>query len=269
MTNRFVDLNRKFNRVPNREGDDNDISDFSELTGTGGKAWEQLCELSRVIILAEAGAGKTEEIRNQASKLKSTGKHSFFLRLEDISCDFRAAFELDAGDDEDFDSWLVSDEKAYFFLDSVDEAKLKSERDFNSAIRALRKELSGCLDRVHLFITSRASAWRTNTDLSFVNRELCRKPRNKSSDKLNEQFSVYSLNNLSIEEIKRFSTEYGVDDTEEFIHQLREKEVDDFANRPLDLIDLINYWNVHGRVGSRLEVVESSIVNKLKVEDVG
>lgn len=269
MTNRFVDLNRKFNRVPNREGDDNDISDFSELTGTGGKAWDQLCELSRVIILAEAGAGKTEEIRNQASKLKSTGKHSFFLRLEDISCDFRAAFELDAGDEEDFDFWLASDEKAYFFLDSVDEAKLKNERDFNSAIRALRKALSGCLDRAHLYITSRASAWRTKTDLSFVNRELCEQPRSKSSDELNEQFSVYSLNNLSTDEIKRFSDEFGVVDTEKFISQLREKEVEEFANRPLDLIDLIDYWKDHGQVGSRLEVVESSIVNKLKIEDVG
>lgn len=269
MTQSFVDLDRKFNRVTNREGYDSDISDFSLFSGVDTKSWEQLYESSRVIILAEAGAGKTEEIRNQASKLKSCGEYSFFLRLEDINSDFRSAFELDGGDEGEFNSWLASDKKAYFFLDSVDEAKLKNERDFNSAIRALRKVLSGCLDRAHLYITSRASAWRTKTDLSFVNRELCEKPRSKSSDELNDQFSVYLLNNLSTDEIKRFSDKFGVVDTEEFIRQLREKEVDDFANRPLDLIGLIDYWNDHGQVGCRLEVVESSIANKLKIEDVG
>jgi len=160
MAEQFIDLGRKFNRVPTLEGDDKDLSDFSLLSGSQNKTWGQLLDYPRVIILAEAGAGKTEEIRHQAQKLKNLGKYSFFLRIEYIHNNFELAFEPEGCDKERFKEWLASEDKAYFFLDSVDEAKLKSERDFTSAIKSFKNAIGKALQRTQLFITSRASAWR-------------------------------------------------------------------------------------------------------------
>lgn len=266
MAGQFIDLDRKFNRVPTLEGDDKDLSDFSLLSGSQNKTWGQLLDYPRVIILAEAGAGKTEEIRHQAQKLKNLGKYSFFLRIEYIHNNFELAFEPEGCDKEQFKEWLASEDKAYFFLDSVDEAKLKSERDFTSAIKSFKNAIGKALQRTQLFITSRASAWRATTDLNFVNRELCNKSESDSKDELEKQFKVYSLENFSTDEIKTFSSKFGIKDTDDFVIQLKEREVEGFANRPLDLIDLVKFRITHQRIGSRLELVQYSITTKLRID---
>jgi len=268
MAEQFINLDRKFNRVPTLEGDDKDLSDFSRLSGSQNKTWCQLLDYPRVIILAEAGAGKTEEIRHQAQKLKNFGKYSFFLRIEYIHNNFELAFEPEGCDKEQLKEWLASEDKAYFFLDSVDESKLKSERDFTSAIKSFKNVIGNALERTQVFITSRASAWRATTDLNFVNRELCNKSESDSKEELEKQFKVYSLENFSTDEIKIFSNKFGIKDPDEFVVQLREREVEGFANRPLDLIDLVKFRNTHHRIGSRLELVQYSITTKLSIDKV-
>ena len=41
--------------------------------------------MPRVVILAEAGAGKTEELRLRARTLQNEGKNAFFCRMESIA----------------------------------------------------------------------------------------------------------------------------------------------------------------------------------------
>lgn len=269
MAERFVELDRKFSRVPKIEGDDKDLSDFSFLGSFDGESWSQLLNYSRVIILAEAGSGKTAEIKNQASKLKAKGTYSFFLRLEDIKSDFEFSFESAGDNSNRFNEWLVSDETAYFFLDSVDEAKLKNERDFSSAIRAFNIKLGSSIKRACIHITSRGSAWRAATDLQFVNEQLCHNFNPNSETESEQGFNVFTFNNLSTEDIKQFSREKGVENITEFTRQLSVNEVEDFANRPLDLIDLIKYWKSHNKIGSRLELVENSITTKIRAIELG
>ncbi len=92
----------------------------------------------RCVILAEAGAGKTEEFRRRASALASQGKPAFFIRIEDIEADFYEAFEI--GEEAQFQSWLQSTGEAWFYLDSVDEARLENPRTFEKALRRFTKE---------------------------------------------------------------------------------------------------------------------------------
>ena len=68
MIKRFIDLNRSFAPIPkDREftEDDYDLSISFGLLET--KKWRDLLQLRRVIILAEAGAGKTKEIEKSYS----------------------------------------------------------------------------------------------------------------------------------------------------------------------------------------------------------
>lgn len=131
----FIQLDRTFHELSQyaRESDDVDLSHAFHV---GNRlSWPDLLREYRVVLLSEAGSGKTEEIRNIAQKLRSEGKASFFIRLEHIPRDFEDAFEV--GSFEQFERWLASGEEGWLFLDSVDEARLRSPGDFELAVRKL------------------------------------------------------------------------------------------------------------------------------------
>ncbi len=166
MIKRFIDLNRSFAPIPkDREftEDDYDLSISFGLLET--KKWRDLLQLRRVIILAEAGAGKTKEIQATTKGLRNAGNKAFFFRLEHLTS-FEASFEI--GNNAEFEEWLSSDESGYFFLDSVDEARLCGPKQFEAAIRNFGVKLGDSKQRAHIFITSRFSEWRAQSDLSLI-----------------------------------------------------------------------------------------------------
>ena len=122
------------------------------------------------MLLAEAGAGKTEELRHAATRWRTAGDHAFFLRLEHVADEFDGAFEV--GDLNDFERWRSSRDEGWVLLDSVDEARLRGPSDFERAIRKFATKVRGAEDRLHLLITSRISAWRPKTDLELCERFL-------------------------------------------------------------------------------------------------
>ncbi len=137
---KFIELHRAFHELSkhNIENDDVDISrafHFSEHL-----RWPNLIKEYRLIILSEAGSGKTAEIRNVTRTLREQGKPAFFLRLEHIPRDFEDAFEV--GTCEVFEEWLSSGEEGWLLLDSVDEARLRNPGDFELAIRKLSRRIS-------------------------------------------------------------------------------------------------------------------------------
>ncbi len=113
-------------------------------------------------ILAEAGAGKTEELRQRAKTLASLGQPSFFIRIEDIEADFYKAFEI--GEEAQFQAWLQSMGEAWFFLDSVDEARLENPSAFEKALRRFAKSIKSGAHRAHIYLSSRPYAWRPKED---------------------------------------------------------------------------------------------------------
>jgi len=136
----FIELNRTFHEL-SKIGIDNDNTDINQLLGAGERlSWPSLIKEYRLIILSEAGSGKTYEIQNIACKLREQGKPAFFLRLENIPLDFEDAFEV--GTYEAFEDWLISGEEGWLLLDSIDEARLRNPRDFELAIRKLSRRLN-------------------------------------------------------------------------------------------------------------------------------
>ena len=102
----YIPLKRTFSELSSyaSESDESDLSKAFHITG--GIKWASLLEEYRIVILSEAGSGKTEEFRTIAKELRSEGKAAFFMRLENIPSYFSAAF--DVGSEDEFNAWTES-----------------------------------------------------------------------------------------------------------------------------------------------------------------
>jgi len=163
-----VPIARRFEPISQHyQSEDVPLEEIWPSLGRGErKCWATLLDEFRVVILADAGAGKTYELRATAAKLLDEGKSAFFMRLEDIDAAFGDAFEI--GTAQAFEAWVGGTGEAWFFIDSVDELRLSEPRAFEAAIRAFAARVQGALQRAHIYITSRPYAWRTSLDRALV-----------------------------------------------------------------------------------------------------
>lgn len=67
---------------------------------------------------------------------------------------------------------LSSTNDAWFFLDSVDEARLEDPRKFHKAIKRFAKKIQSASHRSHIYISSRPYSWRYKEDEVFLNAEI-------------------------------------------------------------------------------------------------
>lgn len=281
----FIELNRTFHELATN-GIENDESDIRQLLGTGGNLhWPDLIKEYRLIILSEAGSGKTYEIQNIALNLREQGKNAFFLRLEHISLGFEEAFEV--GTYENFESWLTSGEEGWLLLDSIDEARLRHPRDFEHAIRKLSRKISKVKDWTHIVITGRTTAWRPLSDLAICKAQL---PYSANSSSKNEPlvdsdtegglqaqtktnnrddlvFKIFAFDDLNSDQIEAFVKARGIEDSNSFLEAVERADAWSFTSRPQDLDELADYWIDKGRIGSRLELMRNSINRRIVERD--
>lgn len=303
--NRYVPLDRTFHELSRYAGESDD-SDLSQaFSVSDALTWNQLLAEHRVVILSEAGSGKTEEIRQVASRLRSDDKDAFFLRLENIPSHFENAFEV--GSYAEFGDWLSSGREGWLLLDSVDEARLRHPQDFELAIKLLGDQIRLALDRSHLVLTGRISAWRPKTDLDLCKRylpytqiekvaDLAATPPQSSdyspaessdfdsadgdqperipstSSKASKEnpaapFRIVTLDNLDPPRVKKFVQESGVADVDGFMKAISKADAWHFTTRPQDLEDLIALWLDESRIGGRLEIMRNGISRRLKEPD--
>lgn len=285
----YVQLNRTFNELSPFTADSDSI-DMERLFQVGKPlGWSDLLNEYRVILLSEAGSGKTEEIRSTARQLRAQGKPAFFLRLENIASNFEFAFE--EGSHFEFDKWLSSDEEGWLLLDSVDEARLKSPADFALAIRAIGALISSAKNRTHIVITGRTSAWRPKTDYSLCVRHLppphqtiLQTPSLTSSTDIQsfdvdtdstkisttenpQPFKIVTIAGLDTEQIEIFIRARGIEDTKSFLKAVERANASSFTTRPQDLIDLADLWRDKKRIGSQHEIMRYSVERRLTERD--
>lgn len=168
----FVDLDRLF--VPLKRDTDAAI-EWGPSWGLkygGWLDWPGVLQRWRVVLLAEALSGKTKELEHRAVALRREGKPAFFLRIEDLADD---SVEASLSDDDKaaFHSWAAADAgEAWFFLDSVDEARLNGKK-LATAFRNVRAALSsGNLNRAHIIVSCRVSDWKGKADRESLQKEL-------------------------------------------------------------------------------------------------
>lgn len=282
-----VPLTRHFRLIPDAyQKDDLPIgelwlgSSYSE-----NQTWEMLFTEYRVVILAEAGAGKTYELQWAAKLLQNQGKAAFFIRIEDLSDHFETAFEV--GTAEAFSDWLSGTDEAWFFLDSVDELRLTEARAFEQALRHFADKVGRANQRAHVYVSSRPYAWRPQRDRALVEELLPYAQQTTSlgtgdisdlakeneiavdhytaqtTDEPRPALRLYQLTPLSINDIEIFAQHSGVSDTAAFLEELERGNLLTFAGFPFDLRDLIGTWNTEHAFANRLTILQQSIARQL------
>jgi hypothetical protein len=203
---------------------------------------------------------------------------------------FEAA--LDANAEKRFETWSSSTDEAWFFLDSIDEARL-NRKSFDSALKRFARELGISIERGRIFISCRVTDWKGLEDRAtisqwlpaweaakpspasdesalldpiFDKREKSTRQTDTAEEKPNELL-VIQLVPLSTEQYRVLAKEAGVTNLDAFITGINRNGLEAFAERPGDLLDLADYWKTHKQFGSFAEMVEHGIARKLRERD--
>lgn len=259
----IISLDRSFTAVHKDSLGNEDEASTSMGPSSGSIKWSQLEDEYRVVILASAGAGKTVEMRSRAEIIKQSGRLAFFIRIEDLNeLDF--AWGLEVGSPEEFEAWLVSTEEAWFFLDSVDEARLVAPNAFEKAVKRFAYKISKSRHRAHIYISGRPYAWSFATDYEMVERFLPFSIQNAANSSRKDNYlNIYSLNSLNLEDIRFYAAQRQVDNATEFVYGIERANLQAMASRPFDLDFLISTWNRERKLGSRFELFERNVATRL------
>lgn len=257
--------------------------------------WEDLLDRSPVVVLGEGRSGKTREFEEQVSLLKAQGKHAFFVPIERLHDeDFSEALEAD--DVEVFNNWKQSSSATgYFFLDAVDELKLR-DSSLRRAVRKLRIACEPHLSRLRLFLSCRPADWYAQID----DRELspfcvAPSPRDSTEDETTGEAAflkiiakgnaeqgvsadkkeiakdsderapeVVVLLPLSQREVRQFSQAYAPDVAERFCQQLEDHDLWHLYRLPAEIIDALDQIRETGPLGHLEDQLQLGVQRKLR-----
>lgn len=168
MTLKPIALDRRFLELK-ETGDESAERELAALGLLKGVAWDEILRHRCVVVLGEAGTGKTTEFRQRSALLANTGAASFFVTVEELASQGFAE-SLTSKLERQFETWKSSTERAYFFLDAVDEARLNGPRFkiFETALRKLERALGKDIVRAHVLISCRVSDWRAHSDRATI-----------------------------------------------------------------------------------------------------
>lgn len=246
---------------------------------TGSFGWDELLRSQRVLIVSEAGAGKTYECQDQQAKLWNVGEPAFFMDLATLAGS--SVREMLSDDEEErLDAWLRSQsEIATFFLDSIDELKLTLGK-FDQALKRLSKALAGQLGRTRIIITTRpvpidrelifrhlsipVPGEAESTAEAFADMVMDRSKQKPADNTLPKMWRNVGLMPLSREQMREFAMLQGVSDPDALLADIRQRDAEEFAERPQDLVELCSDWREHHRIRSHREQVGTNVATKLK-----
>lgn len=278
-------IERIFQDIPDGKLGEADQQAFLVSLGwSRGTTWDDLLRSRRVMMISEAGAGKTYECRSQRQRLWEEGKPAFCVELAALATeDLRSL--LDDDEEARLDAWLSSQsDVAIFFLDSIDELKL-SQGSFERALKRLKKGIGSQLRRTKIVITTRPIPF----DEQLV-RQLLPVPPAPSSESSEEIFAKIAMHDyyerqedsskdvvpewrsvalmpLSDKQIIEFAIDQGVGDPNRLLDDLQHRNAQDFARRPQDLIELCSDWLEHKRIRTHYDQVATNIRIKLLPSD--
>ena len=269
---------RTFFDLPTDEKSNIETAEFLANFRYGSRTgWSALLESERVLIVSEAGMGKTYECQRQQKRLWDDGRPSFFLELAVLATDpLERQFSVE--EQSRFDAWKAAQtERAFFFLDSVDELRL-TQRSFDATLKRFASALGAALDRACIVLTSRP----TVLDLEIVrNRLPVTRPEEMfvpeeyfanvamSVEKapvaqVIPEWRFVALSGLDEQQMRALAAAEGVDDPEALLAAINAHHAHDFAKRPLDFLELCGDWKIHGRIRSHRDQVDNSIGIKLR-----
>lgn len=279
-------IKRTFQSIQDKNLCDADQQSFLVSLGwSKGATWEDLLRSKRVLMISEAGAGKTYECREQAKLLRDAGEPAFFVELAILaSTDLRDT--LDDEEEARLNAWLSSQsDVATFFLDSIDELKL-SLGSFEQALKRLKKIIGRQLGRARIIITTRPIAFdeqlvrrllpippapstepSVETFVKIAMRDQQNRQVRDKDDEVAADWRTVALMPLSDAQIVAFARIQGVEEPEALLDDLKRRNAQEFARRPQDLIELCADWRENKRIRTHRDQVASNIRIKLQPRD--
>ena len=279
-------IERTFQDIPDGKLSEADQQSFLVSLGWSSETtWEDLLRSKRVLMIGEAGTGKTYECDKQAQCLQEAGKPAFFIELSELAAKDLQSL-LDPEEEMRLDAWLSSQsEVATFFLDSIDELKL-TRRSFKLALKSLKKVIGKKLRQSRIIIATRPIPF----DEQLVRRLLpippapSREPPEETfakiamGDQKTKQFGdkdddtapdwrTVALMPLSDAQIVEFARDQDVNDPEKLLDDLQKQNAQEFARRPQDLIELCADWRESGCIRSHRDQVATNVHVKLQPSD--
>ncbi|NEI65900.1 ATP-binding protein [Rhizobium leguminosarum] len=266
--------------------DRTDIARLMEGLGRSKSAtWEDILQSPRILLISEAGTGKTHECKEQIKRLRDAGELAFFLELSQLASSPDLKSLLDYEEEALLAQWVSSQSDiATFFLDSIDELKL-TLNSFETALKRFGKGIEGQLARARIVVTTRPVPF----DGALVRTHLPVPPKPTLADTLSKEerfasvavgefekdsdnagsdeppaFRTVGLIPLSDSQVVEFAREQGVLDAEEFFADPEAQESLEFARRPQDIIELCAEWKLNRRIGTHREQVEANVRIKLQ-----
>lgn len=289
----YIDLNRCFIPIKKDEEVDLEVGRYWGKQIGGWFDWGELLNKYRVVILAEASSGKTAEFKGAADKLRNTGKAAFFIPIEDLADE---GFEqsLDPNTASLFESWKHGFDEGYFFLDSLDEARLNRKK-FEKALNKFAQAVSQSLPRCRIFISCRVTDWKGLEDYQAIKQLLplpdhnnLPKPEidpeiallaslfkdrgtNKQDEEKNanidDEIAIVRLSPLDKEQQRTLAQKHGVEEITEFCLVIWQQGLENLAERPGDLLELADYWKSYQKFGTLSEMTEHAVRQKLTERD--
>ncbi len=281
-----ISLNRRFVEWDDKESPDPEIRRALGLE-EGGVGWDELLLKRRVVILAEAGSGKTTEMAERARITAASGRYSFHATVEDVGRDgLKQALSVNGR--ESLNAWHASNEEAWFFIDSVDEAKSSGIR-LEKVVRRLADGIHGAEQRAHIILSGRITDWEFRKDLESlkeclpVSSKISRPEATAEEELLRiirqerrpdevppppELPFVARMAPLDRDRVRLFAQSKSVPDLDRFLEAVELANLWHFARRPLDLDWLARFWQSERRLGSLAEMVERSISERLRETNI-
>ena len=270
-------VERSFGVIPDDGFADVDGSRWLEWSGPGGRLdWDEILKSRRVLIVSQAGTGKTHECRERKRRLQDAGEAAFLLELAAL-CSTGLSDQMTVKEERLLKRWRRSQsEVATFFLDSVDEVAL-THGSFRTALSKLGRAIDGQLGRTRIVITSRpvpvdrqsveellpipAPAEIGSSAEEFA--DVAMGMGRKSEDDGTHGWRVVRLLPFSAAEMRLFAEGQGVSDADAMLRAVYRQDARDFAERPQDLMELCSQWKAFGCLGTHRDRVAADIRSKL------
>ena len=255
--------------------------------------WPDVLSGMRTVVLGEAKCGKTHEFKHQVETLRERGEFAFFLPLEQLH-DHEIEVVLTSEEEDSLSSWLQQAEKeAWFFLDSVDELKLR-DGSFKIALRKLQKAIGEKTAFAHIFVSCRPADWNlhlygseflqyfpiptprevekpkvaTEEDFltpiqrnKFITSERVSKRDEQSEETKPRVLVMLPLTqDLTIE----FANQYDPEKARGLREKIAKREAWHFFQTPADIMDGMALMKENGELGTLEEQISSGINYKLR-----